>query len=510
MPMTAIALPATTESLWVATGPIPQHEPLAGDLTVSVAVLGAGITGLSAALLLQQAGADVALLDQSAVGTGATGYTTAKLSSLHGLAYAQLRSTFGRERAAAYAQANEDGLRRIADWTRDLRIDCDLRPQPNYVYAEQAKDLSDLQTEVDAANDAGLPAELVDGVPLPFDTAGGIRLENQAEFHPRKYLAGLAAAFTDQGGRIFEHTRAMELHEGRPNRIRTERGPIVTAEHVVVATHFPFLDRGLFFARMHAERSYSVAIALDGEPPPGMFINASEPKRSIRAHPDGAHELLLVGGEGHKVGQGHPTTPRYEALAEFAREHWGPREIVYRWSTQDNMPVDGLPYIGKLTPRSDTTYVASGYRKWGLAMGTAAAAILAERILGHDDPYEDAFDPNRLPPPAALKELATENANVGFHFFADRLTQRAPASADLQPGEGRVVSHLGRQLALSRDRAGALHAVSARCSHLGCIVAFNDAEQSWDCPCHASRFALDGSVLQGPAVHPLAPRELPE
>jgi glycine/D-amino acid oxidase-like deaminating enzyme/nitrite reductase/ring-hydroxylating ferredoxin subunit len=504
--VTATAPPQATESLWVATAPIPHHDPLPGDLTATVAVVGGGITGLSAALILQRAGLDVTLLDQSTVGTGATGYTTAKLSSLHRLVYADLQRSFGQERAAAYARANEDGLRQILDWTEELDIDCDLRRQPNYTYGATPDDRRKIEREVEAARGAGLAAEYTEEVPLPFETHGAIRVPDQAEFHPRKFLAGLADAFVRSGGRIFENTRATGLHEGRPNRVETERGA-VSAEHVILANHFPFPDRALLFARMHAERSYSIAAAIDEAPPPGMFISASQPTRSIRAHPVDGRELLLLGGEGHKVGQGHPTAPRYRALWEFAREHWRPESVEYRWSTQDNIPVDGLPYIGRLTPRSRSTYIATGYRKWGLAMGVAAARILAGAVLGREEPYGRAFDPNRIPPPSALKDLVTENANVGFHFFADRLTKRAPADAELAPGEGRVVSRHGRQVAVSRDRDGVLHAVSARCTHLGCIVTFNDAEQSWDCPCHASRFALDGSVLHGPAVHPLSGRE---
>jgi nitrite reductase/ring-hydroxylating ferredoxin subunit len=247
-------------------------------------------------------------------------------------------------------------------------------------------------------------------------------------------------------------------------------------------------------------------VEIDDEPPAGMFISASSPTRSIRTHPVDGRELLLVGGEGHKVGQGHPTAPRYRTLWEFAREHWHPRDVRYRWSTQDNLPVDGLPYIGRLTPRSRTTHIATGFRKWGLAMGVTAGAILADAVLGRSSPYASAFDPNRVPPRSSLTDLVSENANVGFHFFADRLTRRGRASAELKPGEGRVVTRGGRQIAVSRDRDGVLRSVSARCTHLGCIVDFNDAEQSWDCPCHASRFALDGTVLQGPAVHPLGPR----
>jgi Rieske Fe-S protein len=242
-----------------------------------------------------------------------------------------------------------------------------------------------------------------------------------------------------------------------------------------------------------------------------MYISASSPTRSIRFHPVAGRELLILGGEGHKVGQGHPTEPRYAVLEDFAREHFGVREIAYRWSTQDNYSADGAPLVGRLTPRSRRSYTATGFRKWGLAMGAAAARMLADAVAGRENPWQPFFDTNRLTPLASAADLAKENANVGFHFFADRVTRRsADDASDLAPGEGKVVSRHGRQIAVARDDDGVLHAVSARCTHLGCIVAWNDAERSWDCPCHASRFAPDGSVLHGPAVNPLGRRDLPD
>jgi Rieske Fe-S protein len=278
----------------------------------------------------------------------------------------------------------------------------------------------------------------------------------------------------------------------------------------VIAGHFPFPDRGLFFARVHAERSYCVAAPVTGDPPEGMFISASSPTRSLRFHPVGGSELVIVGGEGHKVGQGGPTSPRYAALEAFTREHFDVGEIAYRWSAQDNYSADGAPLVGRLTPRSRRTWVATGFRKWGLAMGAAAAEMITDSVAGRRNPWQEFFDATRVTPLASAKALVTENANVGFHFLADRITRRAGDSVDdLAPGEGKVVSRRGRQVAVSRNDDGVVHAVSARCTHLGCIVAWNDAERSWDCPCHASRFAPDGSVLQGPAVHPLGTRPAP-
>jgi len=497
------------ESLWLATAGATSYPTLDRDIAADVAVVGAGITGLLTALLLQREGLDVAVVDQHRVGTGVTGHTTAKVSSLHQLTYAGIASRFGAEGARTYGQANEAGLALIVQLAEELGIDCDLRRGPNYTYAESEDELSDIEAEVEAAQEAGLPASFVPDLPLPFPVAGAVRFDDQAEFHPVKFVVGVAEALEREGGRIFEHTRAISLSDGQPCRVETSGGTI-TADHAVVASHFPFPDRALYFARVHPERSYCVAARIDGRLPEGMFINASSPTRSIRSYSSKGQDLLLVGGEGHKVGQGGATTPRYRALEAFTRRHFAVHSMEYRWSTQDNVAADGVPLVGKLTPRSQGTYAATGFRKWGLAMGAAAAEMMRDSILGRENEWEGFFDSNRLTPAASAVDLVTENANVALHFFADRLTRRAPDSAgDLPAGGGKVVSRHGRQVAVSKDDEGTVSAVSARCTHLGCIVAWNDAERSWDCPCHGSRFATDGSVLQGPAVSPLGRRDPP-
>jgi len=501
---------SATESLWLATAPSAARAPLGEDLTTDVVVVGAGIVGLVAALDLRRAGLEVAVIDQSSVGSGVTGHTTAKLSSLQQLTYADLASSFGASAARTYAEANEAGIARTFAIAEELEIDCDLRRRANYTYAAEPDERAAVEREAIAARAAGLPAELVSDVPLPFATAGAVRCENQAEFHPVKFLNGLAVALERERCRIYERTRALALKEGSPCRVETTGG-VLRAEHVVIASHFPFTDRALFFARVHPQRSYCLAARIGGPAPEGMFISSCSPTRSIRSHPVDGRELLIIGGQGHTVGEGRPTGRHYEALETFARRHFEVESIDYRWSAQDNMPVDGLPYIGHLTPRSQHAYTATGMRKWGLAMGVTAAELLRDAITGRENPWAGLFDSNRLDARASARKLITENAQAGIHFVADRLKLRASDSlADLAPGEGRVASRRGRQVALSKDDDGTPRAVSARCTHLGCIVTWNDAERSWDCPCHGSRFAPDGDVLQGPAVHPLERRDLPQ
>jgi glycine/D-amino acid oxidase-like deaminating enzyme/nitrite reductase/ring-hydroxylating ferredoxin subunit len=498
-----------TESLWVSSAPVRPRPALEPDTKTGALVVGAGITGLVTALLLQRDGHEVTVIDQHGVAEGVTGYTTGKISSLHQVVYSELAGRFGADGARTYALANEAGLARIAELVDELRMECDFRRRPNYTYAASDEEAGAVADEAKAAAEAGLDVTLENDVPLPFPTAGAVRLGNQAEFHPVKFLAALADELENAGARIFERTRAVSVRDGTPCDVDTTGGRI-TAEHVVLATHFPFPDRGLFFARVHAERSYCVAAPLAGAALDGMFISAGSPTRSLRCQPDGGGELLIVGGESHTVGRGGHTAPRYAALEAFARQHFEIGEVSHRWSAQDNYSADGAPLVGKLTPRSRRTHVATGFRKWGLAMGAAAAELIADAVAGRENPWQSFFDATRIPPLGSAKALAEQNAGTGFHFFADRLTRRGRDEAeDLAPGEGRIASRQGRQVAISRDDDGVVHAVSARCTHLGCIVSWNDAERTWDCPCHASRFSPDGSVLQGPAVHPLAPRPAP-
>jgi glycine/D-amino acid oxidase-like deaminating enzyme/nitrite reductase/ring-hydroxylating ferredoxin subunit len=489
-------------SLWLdTTEPRPEHPPLDGDVHVDVAVVGAGITGMTAALELARAGRMVAVVDQHVVGGGTTGHSTAKVTSQHGRAYSLLRLAHGRDAARRYGEAMEWAKEHIAALAGE-GIDCGFRRGPAYLYGSAPWQRPLIEREAVAAREAGLPAGLVETTPLPFEVHGAVRFDDQAEFDPRAYVLGLARLLAEAGGSVYEHTRARQVHEGEPCRVETERGTLI-ADDVAVATLMPFLDRGGFFARAYGQRSYVITARIAGPAPDGMFINAGPPTRSLRAHPLGGEDLLLVGGEGHHTGSGKARPERYEALIEFARRHWDVRSIEHRWSAQDYMPDDLIPYAGRLHPRSRHVYVATGLKKWGITAGTAAARLIADAILERDNDWAGLFSSTRVRLQEAPR-FVLENSRVGFHFFADRLKERGSRPIeDLAPGEGAIVSAADGKVAGYRDDDGDLHAVSSRCSHLGCQVVWNAAERSWDCPCHASRFDVDGEVLNGPAVKPL-------
>ncbi|MGE4425255.1 MAG: FAD-dependent oxidoreductase [Solirubrobacteraceae bacterium] len=511
--------PATT-SLWNATArPVPVRSLEPGDAaSVDVLVVGAGIVGLTAALRLAREGRRVLVVEARGVGTGVTGSTTGKVTAAHGLRYARLRRSVGEERTRRYAEANQLATAWVRDLVADEGIACDWRDRAAFTYTSAPQQVPTLEREARATIEAGLPAHALiaspTAIPAPSPTPilAGVRVDGGGELHGRDYCLGLATVAEAAGATIAEGVRVTAVREGRPCRVRTAEHGELRAAHVVVATHFPILDRGLYFARLEPERSYAIAVRTEQEPTTGSFYDVGPPSRSVRtaAGPDG-EELAIVGGEGHPTGQASDAAERYGRLEEWARRHLGATEVTHRWSSQDPATPDHVPYAGPLRPGSTTLWTATGFDKWGLSGGTAAAHAIAERIVGGPDRRADLWDPSRRTQlrPGGLAKLARWNVETGIALVGDRL-RRADRDgvAGLAPGEGRIVRHDGRRTAAFRDDAGTVHAHSPLCTHMGCDVRFNDAEQSWDCPCHGSRFdARDGSVLEGPAVDPLSRRD---
>ena len=509
-----MAAPVLNSPLWLEHA-ATRYPPLDGALEVDVAVVGAGITGATTAFLLAREGRSVALLEASAIAFGATGYTTAKLTVAHGLVYRDLVDSRGTEAARRYAASNREAIELVASLVAEHGLECDFERTFNLVYAESDGDAARaIRLEAEAARAAGVDAELTSETELPYPVAAAVRVDGQAQLHPWKYVAGLVRLVEGRGGRVFEETRATAVRSEGGSVVVETTGGSVRAGHAVVATQMPFTDRGLFFAKAHPVKSYLVAGAIDPEAAPrGMHISVDDPVRSVRSAPaDDGRRLLLVGGEGHTPGDGSDANARYERLERFARERFGVEATEYRWSTHDFVPVDGLPYIGRLRGGEPRVLVATGFAKWGMTKGTLAASILADEIAGRRNPYADLYDATRLDPRRSAGRFVAENAKVGYHFVADRLRPRVGRDEleRLEPGRGTVARLGASSLAVHRGDTGELHVLSARCPHLGCIVGWNEADRAWECPCHGSRFAADGRLLQGPATADLERRRLPE
>jgi len=430
------------ESIWEKTVRLPEFEPLRGDVRADVLVIGGGLAGLLCAHELTRAGADCVLVEADRLCGGTTKNTTAKLTVQHGLAYHKLLKQLGPERARAYLDANRAALERIRALCRD--IPCDFEERPNYVYSLDSRE--ELEQELSALDRLGCPAVLVDRTPLPFPVAGAVRLDGQAQFHPLKFAAGLL-----DGLRIYEHTRVLEVRTGEA----VTEGGTVKAGHIVVATHFPFLNKfGCYWLKQYQSRSY--VLALEGGPDyGGMYVDGSGKGLSFRSYGG----ILLLGGGAHRTGR---PSRGWAGLEDFARRHYPDAKPLCRWAAQDCMTLDGAPYIGLYSPRLPRLYAVTGFNKWGMTSSMAAAALIADLIFGRGSPWQEAFAPSRS---VLHPQLA---ANAGESIL-NLLTPTRP-----------------------------------RCPHLGCALKYNPREHSWDCPCHGSRFAGDGRLLDGPAAGGLA------
>ncbi len=445
------------ESIWMEETEIRKWEPLPGDMEAEAVVIGAGLAGILTAYYLKQAGIRTVVLEADRIGSGQTKNTTAKITSQHSLVYGQMIQTFGRRMAEHYAGANEAAIKEYERLIREKGIDCDFARCPAYLYSRTEETL--LRQEAEAAKSLGIEASFESDCELPFSVAGVTKFAHQAKFHPLRFLAKMAEEVE-----VYEQTKVLKV-EGR--RVETGRG-CVTAEHIVFAAHFPFINiPGYYFARMYQERSY--VVALEGtERPEGMYLGIDRDGLSFRTQGN----LLLLGGGSHRTGvnkgKGAGKGGRYEMLHDKARELYpGCREAL-RWSAQDCMTLDGLPYIGRFSRRNPGWYVATGFGKWGMTTAMVSARILTALISGRECPEADIFSPQRHFTAQAAKELAVHGAH----------TVKGLAKHLLPAGSEEIIPN---------------------CPHMGCRLEWNPDEESYDCPCHGFRFDREGHLLEGPA-----------
>lgn len=503
-----------TTSCWMEQAKSPRQTSLHHDLHADVCVIGAGIAGLTTAYLLATRGQSVIVLDSGPIGGGQTQRTTAHLSNAIDDRYFEIERLHGVEGARLVAQSHTAAIDHIESIVGIEGIHCDFERLDGYLFLAPGHSRELLDKEWEACCRAGLK-DLERGTKRPLGSIGAedwLRFPRQAQFHPLDYLFGLAIAFGKKGGQMFTGTPVKHIDGGSPARVHTEAGPVVNCSAVVVATNTPFNDMFAIHTKQAAYRSYVLAAPIpSGSVGKALYWDTADPYHYVRLQslkPDTGsaekRQLIIVGGEDHKTGQGDDPVEINRRLEGWAREHFpqmGP--IAYAWSGQVMETIDGLAFIGRNPLDKSNVFVATGDSGMGMTHGTIAGLLLSDLILGHENPWAALYDPARKPLHAAGK-FARENLNVAWQY-TDWVTPGEVSSADqIAPDTGAVLRSGLRKIAVYRDRQGQLHKCSAVCPHLGCVVNWNHEEKTWDCPCHGSRFDQQGKVINGPATTDLA------
>lgn len=501
---TNIKLPNETVSYWKDSVELPSFPTIEEDINVDVCVVGGGITGIISAYLVAKEGLKVALIEADQLLSGTTGYTTAKVTAQHGLIYDEFITNLGKSEAKLYYEANKQAMQFIEETIQTLQIDCDYKKEDAYLYATTDEYAEKITKEAKAYETLGIDGELTEDIPLKIDIKNAVKMKDQAQFHPIKFLSYLVDELKEMGVQIYEDTTAVNIENGTYATVFTDKEYQITTSHVLICSHFPFYEGlGLYSTRLYADRSYVVAGKPKEPYPGGIFVSADEPTRSIRSVKINGEEVVLAVGENHKTGQGKDTMKHYEALKDFGDQVFGWQDVLYRWSAQDITTIDKVPYIGEITPNEPNILIATGYRKWGMTNGTVAALLLCDLVTKKKNSFQNLFTPSRFHATPSIKNLLTENLNVAGQLIKGKLQTSNANPEDLKKDEGTIIRIRGERKGAYRDTSGELHIVDTTCTHIGCEVEWNSGDRSWDCPCHGSRFSYTGEVIEGPAEKPL-------
>lgn len=489
-------------SLWLKDG-IPQKFPsLKSNESCDICVVGAGITGITLAYILSKLDLNVILIESKTPINLTSGNTTAKFTFQHGITYSKIIENYGFEEALLYYNAQVQGLQFVEDLVNEFSIPCDFKKTYAIIYAEDEKQLKEIKEEHEAYKRLNIPCELVHELPYGINGIAGLKVYDQFELNPVKYLSFLLDKMKNNI-KIYQDTNAVDIKEtGDINTIVTETGYEVLANKMVIATGYPFPDDiGMFYTKLAPYRSYLVAFPIENiSEDDAMLISNSDSPYSMRFSDTDGVKYLLVGSKSHKVGQEDSAIDHYNDVIDFGRRYFDVGDIKYRWSAQDYVSLDKIPYIGQITSKHDNIFVATGYKKWGMSNGTFAAILLSDLLQGKDSNFKELFKPSRGKIHDNLGELMKVNLTVARELVKGKVFPDKTKLEDIQNDEGGIIKYKGKRAGAYRDKNGKLFIVDNTCTHLGCELGFNNAERTFDCPCHGSRFTYEGKVIEGPAT----------
>ncbi|MGP4041261.1 FAD-dependent oxidoreductase [Gracilibacillus sp. D59] len=489
-----------TQTIWLTTN-IKSFDSLNESLETDVTIVGGGITGILSAYLLSKNGIRVVLLERGRLLHGTTGHTTAKVTAQHGLIYNELLEHFGLENTQKYYKSQVEAIQFIKEITEQYQIACQFDQQDAILYTNSDQNYKKLEDEAKAYQQLNISADLVKEIPFEIPHKVALSMYQQAQFHPTEFLKVIIDKIVENGGKIYENTTAVDIDYQNKVTLRTARDHNVLSDNIIVATQFPFYEGQAFYStRMYPSRSYVLSLTSNQEYPGGMYLDVDQPKRSIRYVKHKNETVWLLGGESHKTGQYQKeNTNPYRDLQSFGSQYLDVKDWYYQWSTQDYITLDKIPYIGSLNKRHPNVYVATGFRKWGMTNSVVAAHLLTDLIMNRDNPYKDLYQPQRFHADPDVKKFISFNSNVTKEFVTGKLGLNNEPD-QLDPETAIKKKHNGQIIGIYKDEHNQVHSVDTTCTHLGCECNWNQAEKSWDCPCHGSRFSYDGTIIEGPAT----------
>lgn len=474
------------------------------EFETDVCIVGAGIFGITCAYYLSKLGFKVTVLEKDFVGSKTTGHTTGKITSQHGLFYKYLVDSFDEEFAKDYLEANEMAIKNIKKIIDTEKIKCDFKEQNSYVYATNEKELKDIKDEHQVLQSLGFNCDFVTKTGLPFEVLGSLCFKKQAQFNPIKYLDGLCNVITSAGNEIFTQTAVLDVEEHDDFYVTLTDRFKVKSKYVIIASHYPFINfPGFYFTKMYQSSSYIIAVDTKKTLFNGMYLSATSPVFSFRTANYDGKELLLIGGGEHKTGEPPSYEYTYGTLENVAKQYYPHCDIVFRWSTRDCVSLDKLPYVGFYSTSKPNMFVGTGFKKWGMTLSNVSANIIVDYILGKENKYAYLFEPSRLHAfknRYEFKNILVQSANS---LVLDKFRPAQLSFDEIANNSGSIVEINDEKVGIYKDSNGKVFAVKPICTHLGCLLSWNDVDKTWDCPCHGSRFNFAGKNLYDPAIKDL-------
>ena len=499
-------------SLWLSYENIKNlnyKNNLKGSINCDVTIIGGGIFGVTCAYYLSKLGYKTVILEKFTIRSRTTGHTTGKITSLHGLFYDYLINSFDSKFAKDYLDVNEKAIENIKNIIDENNINCDFKYQNNYIYAKSEEDLLKIKKEINAVSSLDYNCEFASKTSLPFDTLGSICFKNQAQFHPLKYLEGLCKSILENSGEIYINTTVTNVKNDGDNYITFTPDAKISSKYVIVASHYPFINfPGFYFTKLYQSTSYLIAIDPKKTLGNGMYISASEPYLSFRTATYDNKDLLLIGGMGHKTGYTKSENETYGKLEEIAKKYYPNSDILFRWDTNDCISLDKLPYIGSYSSLMPNVFVGTGFKKWGMTLSNVAANIIVDKIQEKENKYEYLFNSHRLKPLKNIDEFKNMLVDSSNSLLFRKLETSNLDFFEISQNSGGIIEINNQKVGIYKDNDGNIHAVKPICTHLGCLLSWNDTDKTWDCPCHGSRYNFDGKNLYNPAFKDLEKYDL--